>query len=207
MKSRQQNNGATEFRQYSSRCQRTFCVAAPKLQAVVRASEFVDNAIQSSIDRNKELKALDGKDYRLEVDIRFARQEHRIIIHDNAGGIAASDYQRAFRPAEIPPDASGLSEFGMGMKSAACWFAPNWTVRTTALGENIERTIIFDIEKIVEDSTEELHVVSTQISSDQHYTEICLDNIRHFPRGRTVGKIRTTCPASIASSSATAPCF
>lgn len=103
-------------------------------------AEFVDNAIQSSLDRQRELKATDGVDYRLHVDIRFEPKESCITIRDNAAGIAASDCQRAFRPAEIPPDASGLSEFGMGMKSAACWFAPNWTVRTTALGENIERT-------------------------------------------------------------------
>ena len=37
----------------------------------------------------------------------------------------------------------------MGMKSAACWFAPRWRVRTTALAETIERTINFDIASIV----------------------------------------------------------
>ena len=153
-------------------------------------AEFVDNAIQSSLDRRNDLKAQDGADFRLHVDIRFTPQENCITIRDNAAGIAASEYQRAFRPAEIPPDASGLSEFGMGMKSAACWFAPNWTVRTTALGENIERTVIFDIDKIVEDSTEELHVISTHVSTDKHYTEIRLDNIRRFPRGQTVRKIK-----------------
>lgn len=153
-------------------------------------AEFVDNAIQSSLDRQRDLRVADGKGYRLCVEIRFAPHENCITIRDNAAGIAASDYRRAFRPAEIPPDASGLSEFGMGMKSAACWFAPNWTVRTTALGENIERTVIFDIDKIVEDSTEELHVISTQVSADKHYTEIRLDNIRRFPRGRTVQKIK-----------------
>lgn len=153
-------------------------------------AEFVDNAIQSSLDRQWDLKATDGADYRLHVDIRFSPQESCITVRDNAAGIAASDYQRAFRPAEIPPDASGLSEFGMGMKSAACWFAPNWTVRTTAVGENTERTVIFDIDKIVEDSTEELHVISTRVSADKHYTEIRLDNIRRFPRGRTVQKIK-----------------
>lgn len=153
-------------------------------------AEFVDNAIQSSIDENKDLKKTEGSGYRLRVDIRFETQENCIVIRDNAAGIAASSYRRAFRPAEIPPNASGLSEFGMGMKSAACWFAPNWSVRTTALGENIERTVIFDIDKIVEDSTEELHIVSTQVASEKHYTEIRLDNIRRFPRGRTVQKIK-----------------
>lgn len=153
-------------------------------------AEFVDNAIQSSLDSQRELRAANGNEYRLRVDIRFERHENCITIRDNAAGIAASDYPRAFRPAEMPADASGLSEFGMGMKSAACWFAPNWTVRTTALGESIERTVIFDIDEIVEDSTEDLNVISTQVSADKHYTEIRLDHIRRFPRGRTVQKIK-----------------
>lgn len=153
-------------------------------------AEFVDNSIQSSLDRKKELKSVDGADYRLKIDIRFEPQEGSITIKDNAAGIAAADYQRAFRPAEIPPDASGLSEFGMGMKSAACWFAPTWSVRTTALGENVERTVIFDIDQIVHDSTEELHVISSQVAAEKHYTEIRLENIRRFPRGRTVQKIK-----------------
>ena len=56
-----------------------------------------------------------------------------------------SEFPRAFRPAELPPDRSGLCEFGMGMKSAACWFARQWEVRTSALGEPVERTVSFDI--------------------------------------------------------------
>ena len=153
-------------------------------------AEFVDNAIQSSLDRRQSLIDSDGPDYRLRVDIRFLAQESAITINDNAAGIASSDYQRAFRPAEIPPDASGLSEFGMGMKSAACWFAPNWSVRTTALGENVERTVIFDIDQIVNDSTEELHVISARVTAEKHYTEIRLDKIRRFPKGKTVQKIK-----------------
>ena len=65
-------------------------------------------------------------------------------IRDNAAGISRSAYSRAFRPAALPPDRSGLAEFGMGMKSAACWFAPRWTVRTAALGEGVARTIRLD---------------------------------------------------------------
>lgn len=153
-------------------------------------AEFVDNSIQSSLDKRKELNTADGPNYQLQVDIRFEPQENSITIKDNAAGIAESEYRRAFRPAEVPPDATGLSEFGMGMKSAACWFAPNWSVRTTTLGENIERTIIFDVDKIVEDKIEELNVVSIQVAAENHYTEIRLDNIRRFPKGRTIQKIR-----------------
>ena len=78
----------------------------------------------------------------------------------------------------------------MGMKSAACWFCPQWRVRTSALGENIERTVIFDIDHIVNDSIEELDVISRPVSRDKHYTEISLENIPRFPKGRTIGKIK-----------------
>jgi hypothetical protein len=153
-------------------------------------AEFVDNAIQSSIHRKKELSAIGGKAYQLRVDIDFDAAEGRITVRDNAAGIASNDYQRAFRPAEIPPDASGLSEFGMGMKSAACWFAPNWSVRSSALGERVERTVFFDIDKIVTDSIEELDVVSVENAAEKHYTEVRLEKIRKFPHGKTIGKIK-----------------
>lgn len=153
-------------------------------------AEFVDNSIQSSIDNITHLKCTDGEQYKLRVDINFDAASNMIVILDNAAGISSGDYQRAFRPAEIPPNASGLSEFGMGMKSAACWFAPNWSVRSSALGESIENTVIFDIEKIVQDSIEELNVLSMNVSEKKHYTEIRLENIRRFPRGKTIQKIK-----------------
>ena len=152
-------------------------------------AEFVDNSIQSSIDRKRDLITTDGSNYVLRVDIQFDGMAKQISITDNAAGISSKDYQRAFRPAEIPPDATGLSEFGMGMKSAACWFASNWSVRSSALGESTERTVYFDIDKIVHDSMEELHVVTSVVAKNNHYTEIRLENIRRFPRGKTVKKI------------------
>lgn len=153
-------------------------------------AEFVDNSIQSSISRRKDLEVASGGSHVLRVDINFDVDDSRIVVLDNAGGIASSDYERAFRPAEIPPDASGLSEFGMGMKSAACWFAPKWSVRTSALGERDERTVFFDIDRIVHDSIEELNVVTSVASEDKHYTEVRLEDIRRYPKGRTVGKIK-----------------
>jgi hypothetical protein len=153
-------------------------------------AEFVDNSIQSSITRRKELDALSDGKFKLCVEIDFDPVEKRISIKDNAAGIASGDYQRAFRPADIPPDASGLSEFGMGMKSAACWFSPNWSACSSAIGERLERTVFFDINKIVRDSIEELDVVSIGVAENRHYTEIRLENIRKFPRGRTIAKIK-----------------
>src|SRR4051794_28133677 len=95
-------------------------------------AEFVDNSLQSFLTYRDELTQVEGEGFSLQVAIELdLADEGRITIRDNAAGIHEKDYARAFRPADIPPDRSGLSEFGMGMKSAACWFAKRWSVRTS----------------------------------------------------------------------------
>jgi hypothetical protein len=154
-------------------------------------AEFVDNAIQSFSANRDALIALHGEDYKLIVRIDLdSTAPARLSIRDNAGGISAQDYPRAFRPAAIPPDRTGLSEFGMGMKSAACWFAPKWRVRTSAIGELVERTVRFDIDKIVNDDLQELEISEAPAAIDSHFTEIVLEDLHHPPLGRTIGKIK-----------------
>ena len=102
-------------------------------------AEFVDNSIQSFEESRTQLEALEGPGFSPRVSIEVDPGLRRIKITDNAGGIRAEDFPRAFRPAEIPPNRSGLSEFGMGMKTAACWFAPLWRVTTSVIGEPIQR--------------------------------------------------------------------
>lgn len=154
-------------------------------------AEFVDNSIQSFHDYREQIEHVDGDNAGLEVEILLDPTEGGcLIIRDNAAGIHEADYSRAFRPAEIPIDTSGLSEFGMGMKSAACWFAPSWMVRTTALGEPVERTVNFDISEIVDDNLEELDVETKPIDADTHFTEIVLSNLHRPPKARTISKMR-----------------
>ena len=154
-------------------------------------AEFVDSAVQSYLSNRAALAAVDGGPERLRVSIEIdSALPGRITIRDNAAGIAGSDFPRAFRPAVVPPDASGLSEFGMGMKSAACWFSSRWRVRTKAVGEVVERTVRFDIERIVNDDIEELDIHEAPAKQGAHYTEIVLEGLHHVPVGRTVGKIR-----------------
>lgn len=154
-------------------------------------AEFVDNALQSAQDRLVDLHALHGTDWILKVTIDIdVTPPGRIRIYDNAGGIASDQLSRAFRPAAPPPDARGLSEFGMGMKSAACWFASHWQVRTSALGEATSHTIVIDVPSIVADDLEEIRVVREAASIDEHYTELTLEGLHHLPVGRTSGKIK-----------------
>lgn len=154
-------------------------------------AEFVDNAVQSYNANRDALHALHGQRWRLRVSISVDNASPaRISVRDNAAGIAAADFPRAFQPAVVPPDVSGLSEFGMGMKSAACWFSPRWQVRTKALRETLARTVKFDVERIVNDAIEELDIDDSPAQADAHFTEIILDDPHHVPIGRTVGKIK-----------------
>ena len=153
-------------------------------------AEFVDNSVQSYLENAEALNTADGPDYRLRVAIEFDDDGRRIVIRDNAAGIHQGDYARAFRPAQVPPDRSGLAEFGRGLKSASCWFAPRWAVRTSALGEGVERRIAFDIEQIVHDQIEELVVSATKVLPGSHYTEIVLSDVFTPLRTKTITKVR-----------------
>lgn len=154
-------------------------------------AEFVDNAVQSYAANRERLEALHGPQFKLKVEIAIEPiAPARIVIRDNAAGIALRDFPRAFRPAAIPPDRSGLSEFGMGMKSAACWFAPRWSVRTKALGEQVTRTVRFDVATIVRDQLEELGIADEPAEPTDHFTELVLEEPFHLPTGRTVAKIK-----------------
>lgn len=154
-------------------------------------AEFVDNSLQSFLANAEAIKAVHGGAASLQVDIEMELEgPGRIVIRDNAAGIARGDFPRAFRPAEVPLDRSGLSEFGMGMKSAACWFARTWSVRTKALGEPVEHTVRFDIADIVSRRLETMAVTTRPADPTHHYTEVILDDLHHPPKGRTVGKIR-----------------
>ncbi|MEP5339660.1 MAG: ATP-binding protein [Algibacter sp.] len=154
-------------------------------------AEFIDNAIDSFLKNEKELIKIEGDDFKLRVDIEFDTNNKKITIKDNAAGIHYNDYQRAFRTAELPPDNTRLSEFGMGMKSAACWFSNKWQAKTTAINENVERKVNFDISKIVKDKIQELQIETKEANSNSHYTLITLFDIEEkMPIRRGLGKVK-----------------
>lgn len=155
-------------------------------------AEFVDNSVESFLTHRRSLgQTQPGRRTRLAVDIDIdSTPPASISIRDNAAGIQGTEYARAFRPASLPTNRTGLAEFGMGMKSAACWFAPRWTVRTSAHGEPVVRTVDFDIQNIVDDDIQELDILEAPEDAAHHYTEILLRDVFHVPVGRTVGKLK-----------------
>lgn len=154
-------------------------------------AEYVDNSYQSYQENLDRIRRIEGPDARLKVEITIDRPRKRILIKDNAGGIAFGDFSRAFRPAEVPPNRGGLSEFGMGMKSASCWFSPVWSVRTSAIGDPVERKVSFDVEKIVSEEIEDLEIKEKRVSAEAHYTVVELRKVRSLPATKTHTKIKT----------------
>ncbi len=154
-------------------------------------SEYVDNSVQSYINNKSALQTLHNGDYKLKVSIKISSAEDCITISDNAAGIDSTNYVRAFEPANIPIDATGLNEFGMGMKTASVWLANRWSVRTKALNETVERFTEFDLKKVIKENKEELIVSETSSSPSEHYTEIVLTGLsKNAPTSNQMDKIR-----------------
>lgn len=150
-------------------------------------AEFVDNSVQSFLARRDSLAAA-GHDGPLIIDIDL--DDNELTITDRAGGIAWKDFPRAFSPAAPPDDPSGLSEFGLGMKAAACWFSRRWSVRTSALGEPLERTVQFDIPRISKEGLEDLPIETRPARESDHFTVVSMRDLRVRPHGRTLAKIK-----------------
>src|SRR5262249_24120649 len=149
-------------------------------------AEFVDNALQSYVENRSRIIGSAGQ---AKVTIRVDVDGDRITIEDNAAGIAISDFPRAFLPAAPPPRRSGLSEFGLGTKAAACWFSRRWRVVTKAFDEVVERTVHFDVPRIVAENIESLAFEETTAPLAAHYTRVVLEDLNVRPQGRTLTKM------------------
>ena len=164
-------------------------------------AEFVDNALQSSRDHRDELLAIEPN-YKLNVNIEIFWDESEVkgsqrlatkfIITDNAAGIDINHYAHAFKSAETPDDDSGLNEFGMGLKTAACWLGETWSVKTKALGENVERIFRFDINEVTDNELKELPYETVPKRPEEHGTVIEINaSTKNIPTYKSLDKIRT----------------
>jgi hypothetical protein len=153
-------------------------------------AELVDNSLDSYL-RHRDRLHETVNDYQLRVVIEVQSQDGgQIRVWDNAAGIEGANFERAFVTAEPPADSAGLSQFGIGMKSASCWFARQWQVRSTALDETVERTVIFDVPRIVTERRETVATTLVDAPPDRHFTEIRLWDLHKSLHSETVGKMR-----------------
>ncbi len=154
-------------------------------------AEFVDNAIQSFRDHEEDLAGVESKASTLVVKVRIDTSDGGTIeVSDNAAGIYLEEWARALRPADPPPDRSGLAEFGMGMKTAAAWFGRQLTVRSTALGESFRRQITLDFDEIIESRVETVRPETFPADPNEHGTVVIVSGLHRPPYGKTISKIR-----------------
>ena len=156
-------------------------------------AEFIDNSTQSFYDHQEELMAQKyAKGLRITVDyIEDAESGDRLEIVDDAYGMEWADFQRAVVLDKPPKNTNGRNEFGMGLKTAACWFGSVWSVESTQLGSKNKYFTEINIDEIGKYKTEEIDVQEEIVSPKEHYTKIVIKNLNKRIVGpRTVGKVK-----------------
>ncbi len=156
-------------------------------------AEFVDNSTQSFYDHKDELMSQKyAKGLRITIDyIEDATTGDRIEIYDDAYGMEWSDFQRAVVLDRPPKNTSGRNEFGMGLKTAACWFGSVWSVESTQLGSKNKYYAEINIDELGKYQTEEIDVQEDVVSPKEHYTKIVVRKLNKRIIGpRTVGKVK-----------------
>lgn len=150
-------------------------------------AEYVDNSLSSDrIERKK--KALVGRQ-KLTVSIDVT--DKFIKIRDNAGGINSTEFERALELANLPKNKTELNEFGMGMKTSSIWLGDVWTIKSGAINETIERTVEFDLDKVVEKEIKSLKVITKPKPKNIHFTEIVIKKLsENAPSSYQFDKIR-----------------
>ena len=153
-------------------------------------AEYVDNSIQSYLD-NQDLLSKINPGHKLTVRISIDPERDIITVKDNAFGISEKYYDKAFELANIPLDASGLNEFGMGMKVSSIWLSNLWTVETSAYGEEYKKTLVFDLNDVVDKEKLSLEVKNVPAYKDEHYTLITLKQLsQNKPSSRQLTGIK-----------------
>lgn len=156
-------------------------------------AEFVDNSTQSFYDHQEELLAT--KYYKnLSIDIDYVEDPINgdyITIRDDAYGMEWSDFVRAINLHRPPQNTSGRNEFGMGLKTAACWYGTWWSVESTRLGSTKKYRAVIDVDILEKYKSEEIDVEEETVSPKEHYTLITIKRLNQRITGaRTKGKIK-----------------
>jgi hypothetical protein len=150
-------------------------------------AEFVDNATQSYFAARER----DGVDLfpELRVQIRYS-QADGLVIRDNAAGMSGEDLGRALMLSTPPSDTSGRSEFGMGLKTAACWFGSLWTVSTTRRGERWRHVVTFDVDAIAGSGAHHVEIDREPALEEEHGTTLSIGRLQRPIAGRQIEKTK-----------------
>lgn len=156
-------------------------------------AEFVDNSTQNYYDHRTELAKHFGVQLggqKLQVYVNYEPSKNSLIISDDANGMDLEELTRALVLDKPPPSTSGRCEFGMGLKTAACWFGSTWSIRTARLGSGVELRAKIHIPELVGKLVEEIPIEQRIVKPDEHYTQITINGLYKKIKGRTASRIK-----------------
>lgn len=155
-------------------------------------AEFVDNSTQSYLDHREELKCAYRRESgpaQLRVEINYDSETNTLVVYDTAFGMEIEEFTRALVLDSPPSNRSGRSEFGMGLKTAACWFGTQWHLESTQLGSSRKLAATIDVVDLALHRSETIAVEETPTDPREHYTQLTISRVRHPIRGRTTGRV------------------
>jgi len=153
-------------------------------------AEFVDNSTQSYRDNKEALNATYEKERsQLRVVISYDRDADILVIRDNAMGMSLAQLRRALQIGRAPSSTAGRSQFGLGLKTAACWFGDQWSVKTKKLGETRAHFIVVDVEKVAA-GRRKLPYKALKAAAAEHYTEIRIEKLHLKLQSSKLGKTK-----------------
>ena len=154
-------------------------------------AEFIDNSTQNYFEHKQNIGKVTGSEPALEIHIAYDSRAKTLAVVDNANGMNWSELERAIQLNKPPAITSGRSEFGMGLKMAACWFGSRWRVVTKRLGDSTEYDALIDVHKLEVEKPNAI-VVSPRMGLEplEHYTRIEIEDLHRTFRGRSLSSIR-----------------
>lgn len=136
-------------------------------------AEFIDNSTQSYVDNKEALDeqyAKEGESLRVDVSITA----DYIQISDNSIGMDLETFVRGLEFNNTSHQSLGRSRYGLGMKTAAFWFAKRWTISTGKLGSDKMYKTDFDIDRI-KNGDYSYEIIEMPKKPETHFTNIRLD--------------------------------
>lgn len=157
-------------------------------------AEFVDNAVQAYTNNKTALDALyKAENSGLEVLITADKQSDKIVIADNSYGMTREVLEAAMVIGSRPNNDAGLSEYGMGMKTAAIWFGNSWKITTKVAHERVAHEVKFQMptsNKETDASSVDVQYKEIVQNNELHYTVIEITDLQERITGQGISKVK-----------------
>ena len=126
-----------------------------------------------------------------EVSVTYDRTDPGLLrVADTAMGMDLAELRHALHVGSPPANTAGRSEFGLGLKTAACWIGNLWSVRTKKLGGTVEYEIEVYVERVARGDPKLPLIKRSGRDPREHYTIIEITQHNHKFQTRTLGKTR-----------------